>query len=305
LRLIFLGTSSSIPTTERGLTSIALIRSNEILLFDVGEGTQRQMVRAGIGFGRITKIFITHFHGDHILGLFGLLQTMSLLNRDRPIDIYGPKGIKGFLKQNMRYLKFRLTFQINAYEVKKGEVAREKDYVIKACLSDHSIRSYAYLFEEFDRQGVFYPERALKLGVPKGKLWSNLQHGDSVIVGDKIISPNQVLGPKRPGRKIGISGDTRPSSNLSQFFSNADVIIFDSTYSEEYSDKAKQNLHSTCVEAAQLAKDAGARLLILTHFSARYSDVQKLVAQALKIHPNVVAASDLDIIDVPYSDEQS
>ncbi|MCP8304358.1 MAG: ribonuclease Z [archaeon] len=304
MRLIFLGTSSSIPTPERGLTSVALMRGKEILLFDVGEGTQRQMIKAGIGFSRITKIFITHFHGDHILGLLGLLQTMSLLNRDRPLDIYGPRGTIGFLRHNIRYLKFGLTFQIVVHEVKRGVVVREKDYVIEACRSEHSVRSYSYLLKEFDRQGVFYPEKASKLGVPKGRLWSTLQRGESVTIGDKIVTPDQVLGPKRPGRKIGISGDTRPSPLLSKLFSNADVIVFDSTYGEEYQDKAKENMHSTCVEAAQLAKDAGAKLLVLTHFSARYSNVSKLVSQALKIHPNVIAASDLDVIEVPYPDER-
>ncbi|MCP8310396.1 MAG: ribonuclease Z [Candidatus Methylarchaceae archaeon HK01M] len=304
LRLIFLGTSSSIPTPGRSLTSLALMRGKEILLFDVGEGTQRQMIKIGIGFGRITNIFITHFHGDHILGLLGLLQTMSLLNRDRPLNIYGPRGIIGFLRNNMRYLKFGLTFQISVHEVKGGVIMKEKDYVVEACPSEHSVRSYSYLLKEFDRQGVFYPEKASKLGVPKGKLWSTLQRGENVTIGDKIINPDQVLGKKRPGRKIGISGDTRPSPLLSKLFSNADVIVFDSTYGEEYLDKAKENMHSTCVEAAQLAKDAEAKLLVLTHFSARYSDVSKLVFQALKIHPNVVAASDLEVIEVPYPDER-
>ncbi len=302
LRIIFLGTSSSVPTIERSLPSIAIMRGNELLLFDAGEGTQRQMVKSGLGFNRKTKIFITHFHGDHIVGLLGILQTMSMLNRDKSLDIYGPKGIIGFLRHNIRYLKFGLTFEINVNEVKEGIVAKEKDYVVKACLAEHSIRTYSYLLEEFDRPGVFYPEKALKLGIPKGILWSKLQNGESIKLKDKIITPDEVLGPRRPGRKIGISGDTRPNTKLTKFFSNSDVIIFDSTYGDEYSDKAKENLHSTSVEAAQLAKDAGANLLILTHFSARYEDVNNLVSQALKIHPNVIAASDQLVIDVPYRD---
>ncbi len=302
LRIVFLGTSSSVPTIDRSLPSIAIMRGNELLLFDAGEGTQRQMVKSGLGFNRKTKIFITHFHGDHIVGLLGILQTMSMLNRDKSLDIYGPKGIIGFLKHNIRYLKFGLTFEINVNEVREGIVVKEKDYVVKACLAEHSIRTYSYLLEEFDRPGVFYPEKALKLGVPKGILWSKLQNGESIKLKDKIITPDEVLGPRRPGRKIGISGDTRPNAKLTKFFSNSDVIIFDSTYGDEYSDKAKENLHSTSVEAAQLARDAGANLLILTHFSARYEDVNNLVSQALKIHPNVMAASDQLVIDVPYRD---
>jgi ribonuclease Z len=302
LRIIFLGTSSSVPTIERSLPSIAIMRGNELLLFDAGEGTQRQMVKSGLGFNRKTKIFITHFHGDHIVGLLGILQTMSMLNRDKSLDIYGPKGIVGFLRHNIRYLKFGLTFEINVNEVREGIVVKEKDYVVKACLAEHSIRTYSYLLEESDRPGVFYPEKALKLGIPKGILWSKLQNGESIKLKDKIITPDEVLGPRRPGRKIGISGDTRPNAKLTKFFSNSDVIIFDSTYGDEYSDKAKENLHSTSAEAAQLAKDAGANLLILTHFSARYEDVNNLVSQALKIHPNVMAASDQLVIDVPYRD---
>lgn len=302
LKLIFLGTSSSVPTVERSLPSIAIMRGNELLLFDAGEGTQRQMIKAGLGFNRKTKIFITHFHGDHIVGLLGILQTMSMLNRDKPLDIYGPRGIIGFLKHNIRYLKFGLTFEINVNESKEGIIVKEKDYVVKACLAEHSIRAYSYLLEEFDRPGVFYPEKALKLGIPKGILWSRLQNGESIKLNDKIITPDQVLGPRRPGRRIGISGDTRPNAKLTKFFSKADVIVFDSTYGDEYSDKAKENMHSTSVEAAQLAKDAEANLLILTHFSARYEDVSNLVSQALKIHPNVIAASDQLVIDVPYKD---
>ncbi|MEM3382701.1 MAG: ribonuclease Z [Nitrososphaerales archaeon] len=300
LRIIFLGTSSSVPTIDRNLSSIAIMRGDELLLFDAGEGTQRQMVKAGLGFNRKTKIFITHFHGDHVVGLLGILQTMSMLNRNKALDIYGPKGIIGFLKHNMKYLKFGLTFEINVNEVREGVVVKEKDYVIKACLAEHTVRTYSYLLEEFDRPGEFYPEKALKLGVPKGELWSRLQNGESIKLNDRIITPDQVLGPKRPGRKIGISGDTRPNSKLIKFFSNADVIVFDSTYDDEYSDKAKENMHSTCVEAAQLAKDARANLLILTHFSARYEDVSNLLSQASKIHPNVIAASDQMVIEVPY-----
>jgi len=302
LRLIFLGTSSSVPTIERSLSSIAILRGDELLLFDAGEGTQRQMLKAGIGFNRRTKIFITHFHGDHVIGLLGILQTMAMLNRDRPLDIYGPRGIAGFINYNSNYLKFELTYQVRIHGVKEGVIVKEKDYVVRACPAEHSVRNYAYLLDESDRPGVFYPERALELGVPKGVLWSKLQDGESIDLGGKMITPHQVLGPRKPGRKIGISGDTRPNPRLSKFFSKADVIIFDSTYGQECEDKAKDRLHSTALEAAQVARDAGANLLILTHFSARYSDTSELVSQALKVHPNVMAASDLSVVDVPYRD---
>ena len=301
IKLIFLGTSSSIPTCDRNLTSLALLRGKEILLFDVGEGTQRQIIKANIGFNKITKIFITHLHGDHLLGVLGLLQTMSLYKRTESLNIYGPRGIIGFIKHNIKYLKFRLTYNININQIKSGLVLEEKEYCIKALKSEHSVQSYAYTLEEYDRPGPFFPEKAVELGIPKGKLWSDLQQGKSIDVEHKKINPNQVLGPKRSGRKIGISGDTRPILRLLKFFSKSDIIIFDSTYGKEYTDKAKENMHSTCVEAAQMAKKAQAKLLILTHFSARYRDVTDLISQALEVHPKVLAASDFNIIEVPYS----
>lgn len=279
-------------------------RGDELLLFDVGEGTQRQMIQTGLGFNRKMKVFITHLHGDHVVGLLGLLQTMSMLQREKTLPIYGPAGVKGFLQQSIKYLRFGLTYSIEVHSVKEGIIAREKEYLIRACPAQHSMRSYAYLLEEYDRPGIFYPEKAIALGVPKGELWSRLQHGESVAVGGKVAKPSQVLGPKRPGRKIGISGDTRPTQRLTRFFTDAEVLIFDSTYGQDLAEKAAMNMHSTCSEAAELAKKANVKLLILTHFSARYADVGELVQEASKIHPNVMAASDLLVVDVPYRDSE-
>ncbi|MEM2211025.1 MAG: ribonuclease Z [Nitrososphaerales archaeon] len=302
MRVVFLGTASSVPTTQRGLSSVAVIRGGEIILFDVGEGAQRSMIISNLNPNKVEKVFITHLHGDHCIGLLGLMQTLSMMLREKPLYIYGPRGIVGFLNDNIKHLKFHLTYPLHIQNVKQGVVVREKDYVIKAALAEHSIKAYAYRLDEFERPGVFYPEKALALGVPKGILWSKLQHGECVKIGDKIIRPEQVTGPKRRGRSIGISGDTRPSSKLIEFFRGVDLLIFDSTYGDEYADKAVENFHSTAKEAGIIAKEAGAKLLALTHFSARYDDVNSLIAQASAIHPNVTAAYDSLIIDIPYPD---
>ncbi|MDW8045502.1 MAG: ribonuclease Z [Nitrososphaerota archaeon] len=302
MRVVFLGTASSVPTVQRGLSSIAVIRGGEIILFDVGEGAQRAMIISNLNPNKVNKVFITHLHGDHCIGLLGLIQTLSMMGREKPLYVYGPKGIVGFLNDNIRHLKFGLTYPLHIQSVRQGIVVKEKEYMIRATLAEHSIRAYAYRLDEFERPGIFYPEKALALGVPKGILWSKLQHGECVKIGDRVIKPDQVTGPKRRGRSIGISGDTRPHSRLIKFFRGVDLLIFDSTYGDEYADKAVENLHSTAREAGLIAKEAGVKLLVLTHFSARYDKIDSLVAEASTIHPNVTAAYDLLSIDIPYPD---
>ncbi len=300
LKAVFLGTSSAMPSFTRSLSSVAIVRGSEVLLFDTGEGMQRNFLKAGIGTNRKTKIFITHMHSDHVMGLLGLLQTMALQNRDEPVQLYGPDGLKEFVESNMKLLNFGLTFPVTFNIVNEGIVVEEKDYVVKAKLAEHSIKSYCYCIEERERPGVFYPEKAQKLGIPKGGLWHKLQHGEQIEFDGRIIRSEEVTGPKRKGRKIGISGDTRASDGLADFFRNCDLLIFDSTYGEDHKDKAAENMHSTAKEAAGLAAKAGVKKLVLTHFSTRYEDVNVLVKEASEAHPNVVAAEDLMVIEIPY-----
>jgi ribonuclease Z len=280
-----------------------VVRDGEVLLFDAGEGVQRSFSKAKLGFNRKMKVFITHLHGDHCVGLLGLLQTMSMVRRDKPLRVYGPRGLVGFVKNNLRSLKFGLTFPLYISNVREGVVVEEKEYIVKACRGEHHITNYAYTVEEKDRPGVFHPEAAKKLGIPKGRLWSKLQNGEDVKIGGKTVHPNQVLGPNRPGRKIAISGDTRPSSKLKRFISRADTAVLDSTYFDDHEDKAKENLHMTAREAAELASEAGVKQLILTHFSSRYDNLEPYLSQASEIHPNLLAASDFMVIEVPYPDE--
>jgi ribonuclease Z len=301
MRLVFLGTSSAVPTTSRGLSSIALIRGAEVLLFDAGEGMQRNFIKAGLGINRKMKIFITHMHADHCVGLLGLLQTMGLQGREKSVYIYGEPRLEEFLRENMRIINFRLTFDIIVHKIDKGGVVvKEKDYQISCCETVHSVPSFAYCLEEFDRPGTFNISEAKRLRIPEGELYGRLQHGQNVIYGGKMIKSTHVVGPPRRGRKIGISGDTRPTDKLARFFKDCDVLVFESTYGHDKQEKAIENGHSTAAEAATIAKKAEVDKLLLTHFSARYDETSILEKEASAIHSNVEAAEDLKVVKISY-----
>ncbi len=301
-RIQFLGTASAVPTKERGLSCAAVFYGNEIAIFDCGEGAQRAAVVGGLSFNKNCSIFITHLHGDHVVGLLGLMQTMALYKRERPLRVFGPKGIVEFIQLNHNILRFGVTFDVLTKVVRGGMVfdTPRSKYRVLAEKSKHTSLSYAYVFEEKEKPGRFNPKAALKLGVPEGPLWSRLQSGNSVKspkTGKKVL-PSQVLGKPRKGKRIGFSGDTRPTKNLERFFRGCDVIVFDSTYSDQNKQNAIENLHSTSREAAELAKNAAAKQLILTHFSARYKNVGTLVRQARDVFPNTIAAKDQMIYDL-------
>lgn len=298
MKLVFLGTSAAQPTSERGMTCICLVLDREILMFDAGEGAQIAFQKAKLGWNKKIKIFVTHLHGDHCVGILGLLQTMSLQNRTESVDIYGPTGIEEFIAANLKILNFGLTFPVRITRIKEGLVFDDSGYSVHVCEAEHSIPAYSYLFTEKDRPGRFYPDKAKALGIPEGKLWSELQSDKEVTIQGKIVKPSDVMGEKRKGIKIGISGDTRPTTKLAEFFTGCNYMTFDSTYSDTLRDKAKDNYHSTAKEAAELAKKAGVSNLILTHFSARYEDVNELVIEAKIIHDSVTAARDLLEIDI-------
>lgn len=298
MRLVFLGTSAAQPTPERGLTCICLEKEGEILMFDAGEGAQISYLKSGLGWNKKMKIFVTHLHGDHCIGILGLLQTMTLQNRTEPMEIYGPDGIEEFIAANIKVLNFGLSFPVMITTVREGTVVNEKTYTINSCEADHSVTSYSYLFQEKDKPGRFFPDKAKELGVPEGELWHKLQTGQDIQVGDKIVKSSDVLGEKRPGKKIGISGDTRPTKKLEEFFKDCDYLSFDSTFSHELQDKALETHHSTAKEAADLAKKANVSNLILTHFSARYNDESVLLEEAKTIHSSVIAAKDLLEIEI-------
>ena len=300
LLVTFLGTSSAAPTKDRGLPAIVLRREGHVILMDCGEGVQRQVLAQSIGLGKDMTILVTHLHGDHVSGLLGLLQTMSLAQRRKAVDIVGPRKLFRWLEVTSDLLHIGLTFQIRFIPVKPGVVLRTPEFRVRAARASHSVEAYSFVVEENPRPGVFHPEKAKALGVPEGKLWSSLQRGRSVVVRGSKVSPPEVTGPRRPGRKVGYSGDTRPSAALARFFSGCDLLIFDSTFRQEDLDKAVERKHSTSVEAATLAKKAKVARLALTHFSARYTTTRQLESEARKIFPKTVAAHDGLTLEVPY-----
>lgn len=303
IRVIFLGTAGSVPTPKRSLPAVLIQRKGEQIMFDCGEGVQRQMIRARGGFHKKMKIFITHMHGDHVLGLPGLLQTMALLDREKKLDVYGPSGIERFLEGVRETVQFVLTFPVEIHEViEAGVVCEEDEYVVRAAWANHVIPDLAYALVEKPRPGRFHPEKAKALGVPEGRLWSRLQHGHAVKSSKaRTVKPEQVMEPSRTGRKIVYTGDTRPFKGFSAFAVDADLLIHDATLDEELIERAEEDGHSTSKQAAENAKKAKAKQLILTHISARYEDTSKLLRQARKVFKNTKVAEDFMEIEIPLS----
>jgi len=299
LSIIFLGTGGSWPTVKRNVSSVALKRGGEILLFDCGEGTQRQFQRSKLSYMQISKIFITHFHGDHFLGLPGLIQTMQLNDREKPLHVYGPVGMKKLLSQILSLGYFTPAYEIVSHEVKNGDVLRFDGYVVRALHVDHNVPTLAYAFEEDMRPGRFDKPRALELGVPEGPLFSRLQRGETVTLRDgRKITPDMVLGPPRRGRKIVISGDTRPCDELVEFSKDADVLIHDATFDSELEEVANEYGHATAFQAAETAKKANVEFLFLTHISPRYLGYKVLQDDARKVFKNSFVAKDFQEIEV-------
>jgi ribonuclease Z len=305
LKIVFLGTSAAIPTFQRGLSSIAIVRGAEILIFDTGEGMQLKYIRSKLGMNKKMKIFITHLHGDHCLGLLGLLQTLSLMGRTKPIEIFGEPRVEEFILVNQKILNFNINYQIIVHKIQnEGILVEEKDYCIKTCFADHSILAFSYLIEEYKRPGIFDVEKARKCGIPEGQLYRLLQHGIDIEYNGRKLFAKNFTGPSRPGRKIGISGDTRPSKKLQQFFTGCDVLVFESTFTEQEKNKAIERFHSTALETSLFAKNANVKKLILTHFSSRYDDLNLIKNEAKINFENVHVAQDLDVINVRYADKE-
>lgn len=298
MRLVFLGTSAAQPTRKRGLSCLCVERDGEILMFDAGESAQNAYQRAGLGWNKKMRVFITHMHGDHCVGILGLLQTMSMQKRTARLEIFGPEGIEEFVATNIKILNFGLSFPVMIETVREGEILDCAGYAVRACRAEHTVVAFSYLLEEKDRPGRFDVARAKKLKVPEGPLWGMLQNGNEVAVGRQVVRPEQVLGESRPGTKIGISGDTRPTQKLERFFAGCDYLVFDSTFLDDHKERARKTSHSTAGEAAALGRNAGVKNLVLTHFSARYKDESGHLAEAQRIHDSVIAARDLLEIEI-------
>ena len=304
LDIVFLGTSAAMPLENRFLSSIVISRDGTLFIFDAGEGMQYNFIRARFGFNKKIMLFITHMHSDHILGILGFFQTLSLQGRNLPIDIYGPKLLYNFLKENFKILGINLSFEINIHTIddKEGILVTSKEYKIMFCKSNHGndVCSFAYCLVENSRPGEFNIKKAKELEIPEGNLYQMLQNGKNIMFNHKLIASDTIVGPMRPGRKIGISGDTRPTNELCEFFKNCDLLIFESTFKSTELGKAKESFHSTALEAAKLAKLSCVHKLCLTHFSTRYRDLIDLLNEAKSVFSDVEIAHDLKSISVPY-----
>jgi len=286
---------------ERSVSSLALVREGETLLFECGEGTQRQMMRYGVSFA-LSDVFFTHFHADHFLGIIGLLRTLGLQGRTEAMRLFGPKGAKRLLTSAMNLGVERVPFEVEIVELDPGAALHRGEYDILTYAADHGANALGYVLVEKDRLGKFEPARARELGVPEGPLWGRLQRGETVTLDDgRTVSPDTIVGAPRPGRKVVYTGDTRPCKATIEAAIGADLLVHEATFSLEEADRAKETDHATAHEAAEVARMARVRRLVLTHVSARYSrDPGPLLAEARETFPETVVAKDGMEIEVAY-----
>lgn len=306
MRIVFLGTGGGMPSRRRGLPAIAIKYAGSTLLFDCGESTQRQAILAGLGFKKDFKIFLTHLHGDHVLGLPGLLYTMSMLDRNDPVEIYGPAGTKEVVDALLVTTDGTTTFPLKITEVGEGVVYMSQEYKVETIKTKHTIESLAYKLQEKERPGKMRIEYLESIGLPRGPLWGKLQRGHVVVYKGRKITPEDAVGPPRKGRSVVYTGDTRPTERIVEFSKNADVLIHDATFSHELFERAKAEGHSTAREAAEVAAAAAVKRLYLFHISPRYDDEpEQLLSEARSIFPQTYLSEDLMQLDVPYPLEES
>ena len=280
-----------------------MTRGGETLLFECGEGTQRQMMRYGVPFG-LGEIFFTHFHADHFLGVIGLVRTLGLQGRTEALRLLGPKGAKKILGQALALGVERQVFEAEIVELEPGQVMERDGYDLRVFAVEHGGGAVGYALVEKERLGRFDPERARELGVPEGPLWGKLQRGQTVRLEDgREVSPETIVGRPRAGRRLVYSGDTRPCAATVEAACGADLLVHEATFSEEEKDRARETAHATAREAAEVARLAGARRLALTHLSARYSrDPAPLLEEARAVFPETVIAKDGLEIEVPFAE---
>ena len=303
LSVTFLGTSAATPTIDRNVAGLAVQREGETLLFDCGEGNQRQMMRFGVGFS-FREIFFTHYHADHLLGVTGLLRTMGLQDRSAPVILYGPKGAQRVLGAAISLGIERNKFPIDIVEIKPGDRLARDDYEIVVFETEHRADTVGYALVEHTRLGRFNPDRARELGIPEGPFWGQLHKGKTITLPDsRIIGPAELVGSPRAGRRVVYTGDTRPHLSVIEASRGADLLVHEATFGGDEMERAQETGHSTAAEAARVALEAGARRLVLTHISSRYSrDAAELLAEARSVFPETVIARDGMTVDVPYAD---
>jgi ribonuclease Z len=304
LDLVFLGTSGSMPTAQRAPTAILVRRGGERLLVDCAEGTQRQLLRSNVGLIELREVFLTHYHADHYLGLPGMLKTFALRGREVPITIYGPPGLNELFGA-LRRIFGKLTYPYELVELRPGDILQRRGYRLETFPVNHGVSALGYALVEEPRPGRFDVETAAALGIPEGPERGALQRGEKVTLADgRVITPESVLGDVRPGRKVVISADTAYSQRVIEAARGADVLVHEATFAEEERQRAHETLHSTAAEAAEVARSAEVRLLVLTHLSNRYFGGE-IEREAQAVFPDTVVPRDLDIIVVPFQERGS
>jgi ribonuclease Z len=303
LSITLLGTGAACPSVERNVAALAIAREGETLIFDCGEGTQRQMMRYGVSFA-FREIFFTHYHADHMLGVTGLMRTMGLQDRTLPVTLYGPRGAGKILGAAISLGIERNRFPIEIVELQAGDRIRRDEYDVVVFPTDHRADTVGYTVAEHTRLGRFNPDRAREIGIPEGPLWGKLHKGETVELPDgRRVGPEELVGKPRRGRTVVYTGDTRPSLGVVEAARGADLLVHDSTFGEEERDRAVETGHSTAAQAAEVAREAGVRRLVLTHISPRYNrEAPELLAEAKAVFPESIVARDGLTIDVPFGE---
>jgi ribonuclease Z len=297
LSVAFLGTGGAVPSARRNTASLLVARGGERLLFDCGEGTQRQMQRS-LGLVQVDEIYFTHFHADHVLGLPGLLKTYDLTDRDRALTIYGPRGLGDFIAGLSRAIG-RLSYKLELVELEPDDVIDVDGGEVRAFPVEHSVRAHGYALVEHERPGRFDPEAAKRLGVEEGPAFAALQRGESVEGSDGTVTPSDVMGESRPGRTLAITGDTAPCRATVEAARGAELLVHDASFAEEEGQRAADTGHSTVGQAASVAREAEDQLLALVHISSRYH-VGKVLEEAREVFAPTVAPRDFDLVDIPF-----
>jgi len=299
LDVVFLGTAGSAPTARRAPSALLIRRGGERLLFDCGEGTQRQLLQSSVGLVDLAEVFLTHFHADHFLGLPGMLKTFALRGRELPLTVYGPPGLHA-LFDDLRRIVGKLTYPLELAEVRAGDALDRDGYKLLVFPVSHGLAAVGYALVEESRPGRFDVDAADALGVPNGRERGVLQHGESVTLDDgRTITPDSVLGPPRAGRSIVYPGDTTPSEVVQALAEGAELLVHEATFAAEDAERAAETNHSTAAQAAALARAAGVRMLALTHVSPRYFGPE-IAREAREIFPNTVVPRDFDVVEVPF-----
>jgi len=302
LSVAFLGTGGSVPSARRSTASVLIARGGDRLLFDCGEGTQRQLQRS-LGLVQVDEIYLTHFHADHILGLPGLLKTYDLTDREVPLKVYGPSGLRELFKV-LSPIIGRLGFDLDLQELSPGEAVGHDEYEVQAFEAAHSVRASGYALVEDERPGRFDPEAAKAAGVREGPDFAALQRGEEVEGSEGTVAPTQVMGSSRPGRTVVVTGDTAPSAATVAAAADAELLIHDASFAEEEAQRAAETGHSTVGQAAAVAAEAHVKLLALVHISSRYH-VGKVLEEAREVFEPTIAPKDFDVIEIPFAERGS